>query len=319
MPSLSAPAAELASILIASVLYGFYLATLAAAVPALLRTSAGQWKWRADIHWVTVGASVILFLNVTMDLALAMYSSFNTLVFHAAEEGAYANSSDWQNLFKSLTGDAILIYRCWLIYGRSWTIITLPLLLWVAALTCDARLVRLQTTMSGDIEASKHVMPWGTAFWAFTLAINVLTTGTSLLAPLALPYIRFTHSAPSNTLNQARRTIVESGLLYTTSVILAFAAYLTQSVLMYPAGSFEIQSVGIAFNWIIIRRARRREEDRQPIHGHSIQFNRTNVTTSMGGTSSNFVGAGGQDVLIIGKIEEPYPAQSSDSKLNEHL
>ncbi|KAJ7742845.1 hypothetical protein B0H16DRAFT_1562538 [Mycena metata] len=269
MPSLSLPAAELASVFLGTLLYGFYLGTLTTVLPILLTTHDGQWKRRTDIRWLTVGVSVILCLNVAVNLAVAIWRNFNALVLNpslSGEEAAYILPSSWQNVvtainvgLQSLTGDLILIYRCWLVFSRSRKIIVLPLLLWIAAFVCEARIVSLQTTDSQAIEHSAQEIPWGKAFWTLTLAINILTTGMIIVHIWRVDRHRLSlFGRPSSALGRAMRNIGESGLLYTVAVILSFAAYTTQSTLVYLAGTFEIHSVGIAFNWIIIRTARTR-------------------------------------------------------------
>ncbi|KAJ7763646.1 hypothetical protein DFH07DRAFT_396813 [Mycena maculata] len=320
MPVLSVPGAALVAVFVESVLYGFYVATLLAALPILTR-SDGHWKRRADLHWVTLGASVILFASATTNLAVAMWSNLNVLAFDAGPSGAELG---WQNDVtavtvgvQSLTGDLILIYRCWLIYSRSRTAVALPSLMWTAALVAEVgQVYSSQRTTSQAVE-SKGVVPWGAAFWSLTLAINIYSTSlivwriwrvdreTKNRFPLGPVY-----NLPQNPLDRAMRNIVDSGLLYTTAVILAFSAFITGSTLVYPAGAFEIQSVGIAFNFIIIRGARRRAEtttSRQLRPDGLMQFNGGSVDV----TGSNFPPHDGRHVPLVLTVEKPEEVPST--------
>jgi hypothetical protein len=62
---------------------------------------------------------------------------------------------------QSLLGDGILIYRCWIVWNKSWLIVTLPLLIWLANIICAIRLVDLITQVSEGLITGQLLQPWG--------------------------------------------------------------------------------------------------------------------------------------------------------------
>ncbi|KAJ7660386.1 hypothetical protein DFH06DRAFT_1044120 [Mycena polygramma] len=262
---LSLLAAELFSIFLAGVLYGIYLVSLGIAVRVLLRTKSGWSRSRVVVGVV----SAILFVNSTLDFAVAMEMIVRAFVLYKGPGGperVFTDTSSWQPFTKSfcvavqtLTGDAILIYRCWFIWSKSWLTICLPMLLWLGNFICQIAMLVLLPRLGDRPVNSGDVLPWGLAFWILTICTNV--TATSLIvwrirgvekqgreflaAPDAIQ--------PPSTLNKAMRNIIESGMIYTATSILELAAFATQSYLNYPGSVLVFYSIGITFNLIIIR------------------------------------------------------------------
>ncbi|KAJ6530062.1 hypothetical protein DFH09DRAFT_152251 [Mycena vulgaris] len=61
---------------------------------------------------------------------------------------------------QSLTGDAILIYRCWFVWSKSWTVI---MLVWLANLASDIGVLVTLTKISQGIINSREILPWAAA------------------------------------------------------------------------------------------------------------------------------------------------------------
>ncbi|KAJ7282494.1 hypothetical protein C8J57DRAFT_1295516 [Mycena rebaudengoi] len=270
MPGPSIVAAQLCGLFFGSMFYGIYLVTLGIAVRVILTTDY-RWKRRSEIKWLTLVVSVILFLNGTLDLALALYGNIHAFVFAGADGAAYVflHASGWENVLKtmavgtqSITGDAILIYRCWVVYHRSWRLVVVPLILWLGTLVANGRMIWIQASLvTRELITAKLILPWGMTFWALTITANSLTTALIVwrirrvdkevqefrLPPEAL------HHAPPTALSRVVRCMIESGLLYTVAAVLTFATFAARSSLVYVASVIELHSVGIAFNLIIIR------------------------------------------------------------------
>jgi hypothetical protein len=76
------------------------------------------------------------------------------------------------------------IYRCWAVYGHSWRVVWLPIILWLGSLTCailaaywDFLLV-LEATQ--DPEIARRQSPFydaTTAFYSINIATNLFSTG----------------------------------------------------------------------------------------------------------------------------------------------
>ncbi|KAJ6557666.1 hypothetical protein B0H19DRAFT_863786, partial [Mycena capillaripes] len=175
------------------VLYGIYLVTLGIVGRVLLTTESGRMRHRSEIHWIVVGVSIILFVNSTLALAVSMYTIVQAFVLYTGPGGAeyvFERASSWQILVKagsslfcvglqSLTGDAILIYRCWYLYSKSWLVIALPGFIWLANIACHIRTLFLLTRLNRARINSGNLVPWGIAFWTSTICTNI--TATSLI------------------------------------------------------------------------------------------------------------------------------------------
>ncbi|KAJ7700347.1 hypothetical protein B0H17DRAFT_251722 [Mycena rosella] len=288
--TLSLPAAELFATFLSSTLYGIYIVTLGIAGRVLLN----RWKHRSSLNWVVVCVCAILFVNVSLDHSLAIaldVDAFVTYTGLGSAQHVFAHASSWQTFTKtlcvgiqSLTGDAILIYRCWFIWRKSLVVIALPLLLWLANL---AGAIGLLFTMSrSTLVSSNKLVPWGQTVWALTLCNNIFITSLIVWRIRGVQkeskQLRSSRDPaddePESPFGRVMRNIIESGMIYTTCAILMFAAFTTQSTLTYPASALEMHSVGIMFNLIIIRGARRPPLDSMVVTG-PLQFAHT-ITTS---------------------------------------
>jgi len=238
----------------------------------LLTTKTGRMRHRAELNWVILAVSVILFAGATLDLFLGLTLTYNALVVYDGPGGAehvFAHASSWQNFAKSicvvlqtLTGDFILIYRCWFIYHKSWLVVMLPVLIWLADVACAIGILVNQAKISQGQVNSGNGVDWGLSFFTLTISTNVVSTSLIVwriwLVERQNKKFRPQNSTPNqpqSTLTHAMRNIVESGMVYTTCSILELAAFATGSTLNYPASALALQSVGITFNLILIRGA----------------------------------------------------------------
>ncbi|KAJ7660393.1 hypothetical protein DFH06DRAFT_1089718 [Mycena polygramma] len=299
--ALSLLAAELLNIFVACLLYGVYLVTLGIAARVLLRTKSG----RPGSKIVVGVVSVILFVNSTLDLGVGMNMVLRAFVSYKGPGGpehVFMDTSSWQAFTKSfcvalqtLTGDALLIYRCWYIWSKSWPIIGLPVLLWLGSFSCQMALLILLHTLGDKPVNSGNLLPWGLAFWILTICTNILTTSLIVWRIWGVEKqgreFRSTldGSPPDSTLNKAMRHIIESGMIYTTASILEAVAYTTQSYLNYPASGLVFYSIGITFNLIIIRGSANHSDSATQIHfprdSGGIQFARTRSTGPLRSTA----------------------------------
>lgn len=63
-------------------------------------------------------------------------------------------------------------------YGRSWKAIAFSAFFWVACLGAGIWITFLESTLRSEILVNaSQLMSSGTTFWAFTVVLNVVTTG----------------------------------------------------------------------------------------------------------------------------------------------
>ncbi|KAK7039852.1 carboxylic ester hydrolase [Favolaschia claudopus] len=284
--ALSLPTAELVEQTLGCIMYGIYLVTLGIAGRILLTKDGGErWRRRSEIKWAMVIASVLLFINSTLDLVIASITLVQAFNYDGpgGPSRIFTHGSGWQTMiksfcvpFQSLLGDAILIYRCWFLWNRSWIVIAVPLTVWLVNVAIVMRFLDILSQATRGLIISTAIQPWGQAFWSTTISINILTTslivfriytvdrqnkkiGLQTASTLSTNSTSISNSAsrrPSGTLQIAMRNIIESGMIYTFVSIFTLATYTIGSTWHYPVSALEIHSVGITFNLILIRGAR---------------------------------------------------------------
>ncbi|KAF7356027.1 Carboxylic ester hydrolase [Mycena venus] len=259
--------AELLGPIFGAMMYGIHIVTFGVALRKLLTTQSGRWKRGSEIKWIMVVVSCLLFIIATLDLVMAIITIVQAFVLYTGPGGAdhiFTHSAGYQTMtksfcvgFQSLLGDAILIYRCWFLWNRSWLVITLPLLIWLGNIATVVRFLDLLAEATQGLIISSAVQPWVQAFWALTISVNVMTTslivGRIWMVDRQNKKLGIDINRPQTTLGHAMRNIIESGMIYTVVSIFALVTEILGSNLTYPASHLEIHSVGITFNLIIIR------------------------------------------------------------------
>jgi hypothetical protein len=77
-----------------------------------------------------------------------------------------------------IVGDFVLIYRCFIVYGRRWLAIAVSSTFYLAGIAMAVKLMQVQITTSNTAITlnSNVIKPWSSAFFAITAVQNVLTT-----------------------------------------------------------------------------------------------------------------------------------------------
>ncbi|KAI0346626.1 hypothetical protein BDW22DRAFT_1323122 [Trametopsis cervina] len=255
-----------------SVVYGVYLVTLFATARALLWDPMGE---RKKVHWPMFIVMCSMAVFSTLDVALGMRHILDAFIFYTGPGGAdeeFADISYWVNVMKTvdtqvmaLIGDAMLIYRCFIIYSHKWTVIMLPLIMWAADAAFSVVIIWISATLRQDAVISTQVLlkPFLYSFFCVTIILNLLTTGLIIFRiwgtnKHSAPYISHqpqTRPArrPRTRLESVMRIILESGMLYQASVIATFICALVGSNAIYGVSDVMVVAVGISFNLIIIR------------------------------------------------------------------
>ncbi|KAJ7189315.1 hypothetical protein GGX14DRAFT_610332 [Mycena pura] len=328
MPEISQAAAELIEQFVGCMLYGIYVVTFGIAERRLLTTDSGRWKRRSEIRWVMLVVSILLFVNVTVDMSVATITVLDAFVFSTGPGGAariFSDGSGWQTMtktfcvpFQSLLGDSVLIYRCYWLWNKSWAVIALPLLIWITNVALAMRILDVLSHNSEGAVLSTGISPWFEAFWSLTISINVITTSLIVFRiwlverqnkkshpQLALA----TSSTHSRRLNLVMRNVIESGMIYTFATILELAFHSVQSNMLYIVSALEMHSVGITFNLIIIRGAQIAQQAQNTEITLPVQFAASQTT----GTTRSISRQGEGDesgVFVFTQIEKDSPGVS---------
>ncbi|KIL69463.1 hypothetical protein M378DRAFT_786654 [Amanita muscaria Koide BX008] len=244
-----------------AILFGVYIATFFLCCRWLLFTDDG-WSKRKDIKWSMLIVTFVIFALSTVDFAMSLRTTLSSL--SSSAEGLHPESTI-SIAVESLTAviiDGVLIFRCWIVYDKSWRVVAgflFPLLYNIASL--------IVFTYWGSIELKTmttifhvQIVRLHEVFLISTILINVCATS-------AIIWQIWKNCISPHLLRFATRIVADSGLLYTFTSLLLLCTIsvdnaaqglelprMLASAICYPVA-------GIAYNLILIRAAQYRDND----------------------------------------------------------
>ncbi|KAF9528352.1 hypothetical protein CPB83DRAFT_854456 [Crepidotus variabilis] len=267
----SIEAAKLTGLFLESILFGGLLISYAFCLETLF-FNKGRRKPPADVNWPMVAVSSILLGVATMDLSLGFYHVLKAFVFLNGEGGAvtvFADISNWVNITRSTTfivqtnlGDMMLIYRCWVIWCRSWRVVAPSICLWLGTVAMTTWLLWIESTLRVKVLLNaRQLRPSGISFWVLSTVLNITTTALLVykiwLVERENRSTRMSrmggHHRQYTKIEYIIRYIVESGVLCTGMALVSFIPFILGSTVFYPVTDVQVVLIGIAFNLIIIR------------------------------------------------------------------
>ncbi|THV02573.1 hypothetical protein K435DRAFT_962888 [Dendrothele bispora CBS 962.96] len=286
--------AKLVGSFLATLLFGFHTVAFGFCLRCLLpygnptnRLGAPE---KTKMFWVMLWAGIIIWVLGVLDVALALYDNISGFVFHAGGPTEYFTLSHWVMdlrgwifLVDALIGDFVMIHRCWIIWGRSWPIITFPIILFVAELGTGLASLIWQLVIPPNellIHTGKVLTAVSLSNWAITCVLTVIVTTLIIVriwsverttnrlltgresgeSSLYYSNDNGRNAYGSNALRYAIRIVMESGLFYAATMFTLLMVYAAGSNGAYPMTDVVPQVVGISFNLIIVRAARHREK-----------------------------------------------------------
>ncbi|KAF8997196.1 hypothetical protein BDQ17DRAFT_1248936 [Cyathus striatus] len=298
----SLPAYELTGLFLETYFYGVNSISFAFCLHSLL-TTAGRRRSREEINWIMLTIGCTLFFVASLDMFLTFTRCLQAFIFYDGPGGPAAVFSDlgywitlttsFTTLFQTVIGDGVLIYRCWIVYSRSWRVIIISILLWIGAAISMTLIIQIQANLhtSGTVTAAK-LQPPNRSFWIISIIQNVLTTTLIVgrIRHVDRENSRFsfhdTNSRRKSDLKKVMRRIIESGLLYTLAVTVTFITYACGSNALYVTSKALKQIVVIAFNLIIIRASKSSPNEYTIASTGPMELQITSTTTGIGASSS---------------------------------
>lgn len=224
--------------------------------------------------------ATLVFLLFTADLAVTVRMTIADVLNNHHIFGVLTPVANSIKFITILITDAVLIYRCWVVYAKSWRSVLLPLLLWFSCLVFMALYlywVTLEVLHGNDApNMAPRVVRVIQAFYSCNIANNVYTT-----LAIVFRIIRVARGSGSNNsgyLFFICRTLTESGILFALTSLMVFVT------VVYPSSKPSAPSVaeainfsvaGITFNLILIRAGRHRANPR-----NTMSSLRVHVSTS---------------------------------------
>ncbi|KAF8075310.1 hypothetical protein FPV67DRAFT_628628 [Lyophyllum atratum] len=242
--------ARIASFFAESVTLGLYLVTFFNAIFALFSTGLSC-KTLRGLNYPMFIAVVLMFLNIILSsvaTVVIMWRAFVTAPPGTAEK-SFSDISYWAVELKAIfvylqatVGDALLIYRCWVVYARSCRVIAFSAVLWMGGTACIIVVIYDMSRIHGEaLVSANKFYPFIVSFWASTVTLNIVTTGL-LLWPIwkvarehdkFAPPISSRSGRHSNKMKQIMRVIIESGLMYTVTAFMTFVSYVLKCNSLY--------------------------------------------------------------------------------------
>ncbi|PFH46945.1 hypothetical protein AMATHDRAFT_95755, partial [Amanita thiersii Skay4041] len=156
---------------------------------------------------------------------------------------------------KSIVADG-LVYRCYVVWGFRWRVVVLPLIMLLATTLCAYLAVyNFSQIHEGENVFASKIAEWGTALFSLSLATNV--TVTTLIASRIWWISREANTVlgkkHGQKYNKAVIIIVESGAIYSISLLTLLVLYCVKSNAQYIVYDALAQIMGIVPTLIIVR------------------------------------------------------------------
>ncbi|KAG7442942.1 uncharacterized protein BT62DRAFT_904813 [Guyanagaster necrorhizus] len=260
--------ASIIALFVESACWGIFLVTFGLCLRALLWTNTG-FKPFSQIDRPMVAICIAMPIFATVNLALNILRAVESVRASGISD-QFTNLGSATETVKficvnvqTLIADAMLTYRVWVIYSKSWAAAIVPAFLWLGVLVAAIlNIIVLHSIHSEALTAAKSLRPIVTSFWSISIALNIIATMLIVIriyrvdrsnAEFSIVSRSTARSRRYSRLQQIMRIIIESGALYTSVAITTCATYVSGSQGVYVTSAIEMQTVGIAFNLIIIR------------------------------------------------------------------
>ncbi|KAF8625050.1 hypothetical protein AX15_005580 [Amanita polypyramis BW_CC] len=153
---------------------------------------------------------------------------------------------------QTLLGDALVIWRCYLIWDRNLFIVGFPLLLLLGSTATGIGV--LYSFSKVDPEANifvEKLQQWIVSFFSLTLATNLIGTGLVAYKLWRINHEEFRRS--SRRLYPVLLVIVESGAIYSAALLVLLILYKSDSWFQYVIVDTVRTNPGIVFSIIMYR------------------------------------------------------------------
>ncbi|CAK5271724.1 unnamed protein product [Mycena citricolor] len=210
----------------------------------VLPTVSVIWTF-ALAHWILDIIRVQLAFIGTQPNPIAYLSDFSTSI-NAGKSSI--------NLTVTLIADLFMIYRCWVVGDKSYRIILLPSVLWLAGGVAGCVLTRLLFQLHGTdyLVIIGTIAPWITTFLSSTLATNLFCTiyiaYRILRSQLAVRKIQ----TLQNGLFDVVIIFLESATLYSALLIILLISFQLNYNGQFIFVDSTCATIGITFSMIII-------------------------------------------------------------------
>ncbi|KAH8105666.1 hypothetical protein DFH11DRAFT_1642709 [Phellopilus nigrolimitatus] len=251
--------ATLISLLMESILFGIFTVLFLATLYILIMRRKSQ---QLRIHILAV--SVCMYVLALMHLAVDMHRAIVGFVgfSDSSQSEVYFNAlSNSTSLFKNgiliaqiLLGDGFVIYRLYMVWFCDKRIAAPAILCLLASFCVGVITLKKESEVTPTtLVFNDELKLWVTSFFSMTLITNFSCTA---LIAFRIWRIELRTSAMfrlNNSLSPVMVAIIESGAIYSATLISLLATYLSGSDGQYPVLDSIAQIIGVVFSLIIVR------------------------------------------------------------------
>lgn len=205
-------------------------------------------------------ASTVVFVDTAIVSFLIRWREIPSLVWF----DTFTTALVWMSIL--LIADAVLIFRCWIIFYRSWGVICLPLAAWCVCVICNILYIycHARSLSASNVPGFCSSDGFPLIFYSCNIIVNVYST-LAIVYQLLSAARTIGIGTSRHSLLSVCHIVVDSGVLYTLSSTLLLASFINDSLsgkagqdfaiplltaVLYPLNVF---MPAIAFNLILIR------------------------------------------------------------------
>ncbi|KAJ6592322.1 hypothetical protein DFH09DRAFT_1137088 [Mycena vulgaris] len=300
--------------------FGIYTITCLSCFRAFFTARSHQ-RGLSKVNWPMLIVFIVFMAQAAASVSLHLYLNLEMSTADPDERASaeFLDGSSSINIGKSsallvqtMISSAVLIYRCWVIHRRALLVVALPLVLWVGGVAVMGMVIRMETSVNfaGFLSISQ-ARDFRASFWVILIVVNIITSG--LIARRVWRAERY-NSRPSfqtdtdqsttpttknpsvcvltgrshERMKHATRTIIESGLIYTTMTIITFILFVANTLVVYAAYDMLVIVIGISFNLIVARNLPQSDADESLSHLNNLPLQFVSSNMSVPGSAIEF-------------------------------
>jgi len=255
--SLPLDTANLAGLFCGAILYGVFVVLFVLCLHTLLYRRNTE---RANR--ILISGVVAMFVLNTVVLAISLSRCMDAFITLRDDTGGplayFEDLASWKEVARTaiilcyaVLADVILIYRCWVVWGRRLVIVAIPLLILVAGISMDILMVVTMASLSSGTVFFNVLKARITSALTIILFQNILVT--SLIVYRIWRVDKTTVRAAVGNLQPIVRVVVESGVVFVATIFIFLMTYVTDSNSQYIMVDSINPMIGIAFSLLTIR------------------------------------------------------------------
>ncbi|KAJ7672837.1 hypothetical protein B0H17DRAFT_1083527 [Mycena rosella] len=253
--------AFLAATWLEALIYGCFLCVFCFGVYIQVISTKG----RNTHNQVMFIVSIIMFILATLHVAMNCFrlirgfSDFRDTP--GGPVGYLGNLALWDHVFKdtlyatqSILGDAVAVYRCWILWNKDYRFIIFPSMLLIGSTVSGYMVCGLYTSVDPTATVfNPRLTDWITTFYSIAVAQNIITTGLMAIRLWQGEKKSARYRVDKGNLMPVLRILVESAALYLFIEILLLSLYSANYNAQYVLLEIVTPTVGITFGMISIR------------------------------------------------------------------